>query len=145
MHYKFRYIGSVLWKAWWWLNRVETCCHKNILCNKLLCLTEIYTLYVLPSRLLKHSTPGVLQNAIQNFSSLVTETPRVSYEDQFCELAYCLRQTRSASLQNTAAIASYTSAFNPDHIHRTSCHNPLPLLFDVPYYFEWSKFLVISR
>jgi hypothetical protein len=37
----------VLWKAWWWLNRVETCCHKNILCNKLLCLTEIYTLYEL--------------------------------------------------------------------------------------------------
>jgi len=45
MHYKFWYIGSVLWKAWWWLNTVETCCHKNILCNKLLCLTEIYTLY----------------------------------------------------------------------------------------------------
>jgi len=34
MHYKFWYIGSVLWKAWWWLNRVETCCHKDILCNK---------------------------------------------------------------------------------------------------------------
>jgi len=47
MHYKFRYIGSVLWKAWW-LNRVETCCHKNILFNKLLCLTEIYTLYECP-------------------------------------------------------------------------------------------------
>jgi hypothetical protein len=42
---KFWYIGSVLWKAWWWLSRVETCCHKNILSNKLLCLTEIYTLY----------------------------------------------------------------------------------------------------
>jgi hypothetical protein len=45
MHCKFWYIGSVLWKAWWWLNRAETCCHKNILCDKLLCLTEIYTLY----------------------------------------------------------------------------------------------------
>ena len=45
MHYKFWYIVSVLWKAWWWLNRVETCCHKNILCNELFCLTEIYTLY----------------------------------------------------------------------------------------------------
>jgi len=42
---KFWYIGSVLWKAWWWLSRVETCCHKNILSNKLLRLTEIYTLY----------------------------------------------------------------------------------------------------
>jgi len=47
MHYKFWYIWSVLWKAWWWLNRVETCCHKNILCNKLLRLTEIYILYEL--------------------------------------------------------------------------------------------------
>ena len=37
----------VLWKAWWWLNTVETCCHKNILCNKLLCLTGIFTLYEL--------------------------------------------------------------------------------------------------
>jgi len=45
MHYKFWYIGSVLWKAWLWLNTVETCCHKNIWCNKLLCLTEIYALY----------------------------------------------------------------------------------------------------
>jgi len=44
MHYKFWYIGSVLWKIWRLLNRVETCCHKNNLCNKLLCLTEIYTL-----------------------------------------------------------------------------------------------------
>ena len=43
--YTFWYIGSVLWKAWGWLNRVETCCHKNILCNKLLFLTEIYTFY----------------------------------------------------------------------------------------------------
>jgi len=42
---KFWYIGSVLWKAWWCLNRVETCCHKNILCSNLLCLAEIYTLY----------------------------------------------------------------------------------------------------
>jgi len=47
IHYKFWYNGSVLWKAWWWLNTVETCCHKNILCNKLLCLIEIYTLYEL--------------------------------------------------------------------------------------------------
>jgi len=47
MHYKFWYIGSVSWKAWWWLNRVETCCHRNILCKKLLCSTEIYTLYKL--------------------------------------------------------------------------------------------------
>jgi len=47
MHYKFWYIGSVLWKAWWRLNRVETCCHKNILYNKLLCSTEICTLYEL--------------------------------------------------------------------------------------------------
>jgi len=47
MHYKFWYIGSVLWKVWWWLNRVETCCYKNILCTKLLCLTGIYTLYEL--------------------------------------------------------------------------------------------------
>jgi hypothetical protein len=47
MHYKFWYNGSVLWKAWWWLNRVETYCHKYILCNKYLCLTEIYTLYEL--------------------------------------------------------------------------------------------------
>jgi hypothetical protein len=47
MHYKYRYIGSVLWKAWWWLSRVETCCYKNILCNKLLCLAVIYTLYEL--------------------------------------------------------------------------------------------------
>jgi len=46
-NYKFWYIGSVLWKAWWWFNRVETCCHKNILHNKLLCVTEIYTLYEL--------------------------------------------------------------------------------------------------
>ena len=46
MHHKFWYIGSVLWKAWWWLSRVETCCNKNILCNKLLCLTETYTVYV---------------------------------------------------------------------------------------------------
>ena len=45
MHYKYWYIGSVLWKAWRWLKRVETCCHKNILCTKLLCLTEIYTLH----------------------------------------------------------------------------------------------------
>jgi hypothetical protein len=28
-------------------SRVEICCHKNILCNKLLCLTEIYILYEL--------------------------------------------------------------------------------------------------
>jgi hypothetical protein len=42
---KFWNIGYVLWKAWWWFNRVETCCHKNVLCNKLLCLTEIYNLY----------------------------------------------------------------------------------------------------
>ena len=46
MHCKFWCTGSVLWKAWWWLNRVETCCHKNILCNELFCLTESYTLYV---------------------------------------------------------------------------------------------------
>ena len=45
MHYEFWYIESFPWKAWWWLNRVETCCHKNILCNKLLCLTETYILY----------------------------------------------------------------------------------------------------
>jgi hypothetical protein len=44
MNYKFWYIGSVLWKAWWWTNRVETCCQKNILRNKLLCLSEIYKL-----------------------------------------------------------------------------------------------------
>jgi len=30
MHYKYWYLGSVLWKTWWWLNTVETCCHKNI-------------------------------------------------------------------------------------------------------------------
>jgi hypothetical protein len=47
MHSVSRYSGSVLWKAWWWLNRVKTCCLKNILCNKLLCLTKIYTLYEL--------------------------------------------------------------------------------------------------
>ena len=41
--YKLWYIGSVLWKAWWWLNIDETCCHKNILCNTLLRLSEIYT------------------------------------------------------------------------------------------------------
>jgi hypothetical protein len=45
MQYKFWYFGSLLWKAWLWLNRVEACCHKNVLYNKLLCLTEIYTLY----------------------------------------------------------------------------------------------------
>jgi hypothetical protein len=47
MHYKFWYIVSLLWKAWWWLNGVETCCHRNILCSKLLCLTEIFTFYKL--------------------------------------------------------------------------------------------------
>jgi hypothetical protein len=47
MHYKFWYIGSVLRRAWWWLSRVETYCHKNNLCNKLLCLTKMYTLYEL--------------------------------------------------------------------------------------------------
>jgi len=44
MHLQCWYNESVLWNAWW-LNTVETCCHKNILCNKWLCLTEIYTLY----------------------------------------------------------------------------------------------------
>ena len=27
------YFGSVLCKAWWWLSRVETCCHEIILYN----------------------------------------------------------------------------------------------------------------
>jgi len=30
MHYKYWNIGSVLWKAWWLLIRVQTCCRKNI-------------------------------------------------------------------------------------------------------------------
>jgi hypothetical protein len=45
MHYKYWYIGSVLQKAWWWLNTVQTCC---INCNciiKLWCLTGICILY----------------------------------------------------------------------------------------------------
>jgi hypothetical protein len=43
MHNKGSYIRSVLQKAWWWLNTVETCSNKNILLNKLVCLTGIYT------------------------------------------------------------------------------------------------------
>jgi len=30
MHYKCWYIGSVLQKAWWWLNTVETCCLNSL-------------------------------------------------------------------------------------------------------------------
>ena len=35
-----------IYSAFWNPKRLsETCCHKNNLRNKLLCLTEIYTLY----------------------------------------------------------------------------------------------------
>jgi hypothetical protein len=39
MHYESCYIGSVLLKAWWWINTVETCCLKCNYIIKLLCLT----------------------------------------------------------------------------------------------------------
>jgi hypothetical protein len=47
MHYKILIHWICFLEGLWWLNRVETCCHKNNLCNKLLCMTEIYTLYEL--------------------------------------------------------------------------------------------------
>jgi hypothetical protein len=45
MHYKCWYTGSVLQKAWWWLNTVETCCLKCNYIIKLFYLTGICTLY----------------------------------------------------------------------------------------------------
>jgi len=45
MHYKCWYIGSVLQKAWWWLNRLETCCLECNYIIKCLCLTVICILY----------------------------------------------------------------------------------------------------
>ena len=61
-------------QAWWWLSRVETCCHKNILCNKLVCLTEIYTLYELGrqtcnirKRTMKHSLLWNLITTLLNY------------------------------------------------------------------------------
>ena len=46
MHYKCWYIGYLLQKAWWWLNRVEKCCLKCNCIIKLLCLTGICIFYV---------------------------------------------------------------------------------------------------
>ena len=45
MHYKCWYIGSVLQKAWWWLNRVESCYRVCNCIIKLLCLTGVCILY----------------------------------------------------------------------------------------------------
>ena len=45
MRYKCWYIGSVLQKAWWWLNRLETCCLECNYIIKCLCLTVICILY----------------------------------------------------------------------------------------------------
>ena len=45
MHYKCWYIGSILQKAWWRLNTVETCCLKCNYIIQLLCLTGICIWY----------------------------------------------------------------------------------------------------
>jgi hypothetical protein len=68
MHYKFWHIGSVLWKAWWWLNRVETC-YEYVSCNKLLCLTEIYTLYELDKHIGMTNVKSITQTSASNIQS----------------------------------------------------------------------------
>jgi len=88
MHYKFWYTGSVLWKAWWWLNTVKTCCHKNILCNKLLCLTEIYTLYEHTNW--QYHEPWGYQTQWEKASLLTESYAFVKYINRWCtDSLYC--------------------------------------------------------
>ena len=72
-HYKIWYIGSVLWVAWWWLSRAETCCNENILFKKLLCLTGKYTLYAYTNEC-KHTVQNCLHTCLPEDEPMRFET-----------------------------------------------------------------------